>query len=326
LKKHHEINTFSCMQNAHSNLNISADKDKLKEPKTPTVPVTDPKKAQIVREADKKALEKLKTIKASAIALLVASCLWYGMPPSSRTVSGVERYTYVNPGLYDKHSASPPGHAMLPPVVPVPIYPNDVNNKDKIVQNKSIDRGFEDSRYRINRDLEVQSPAFNLFIGDELNEKNQHSPLYTILKTVVEQCKNSKNCALIDCFSSEESSIQTRILSDIQLKTPVSNVPILIDFELKEYCQSSTKPLFNETPQNSARIKLVMRATDVRLNRIIFEEMIDQEVTQDGWANYELSENQSDANSLVYENSNAMKKVQMQISQEILSIINKYFL
>lgn len=313
------------MQKAHSNLNISADKDKLKEPKTPIVPVTEPKKAPIVRKADKKAFERLKTIKASAIALLVASCLWYGMPPSSRTVSGVERYTPANPELNNQHSASPPGHAMLPPVVPAPIYPNDVNNKDKIVQNKPIDRDFKDSRYSINRDLEVQSPAFNLFIGDELNEKNQHSPLYLILKRVVEQCKNSKNCALIDRFSSEESSIQTRFLSDIQLKTPVSNVPILIDFELKEYCQSSTKPLFNETPQNSARIKLVMRATDVRLNRIIFEEMIDQEVIQNGWANYEITGEQNNESSLIYENSNAMKKVQMQISQEILSLIDKYF-
>lgn len=313
------------MQKAHSNLNISADKDKLKEPKTPIVPVTEPKKAPIVRKADKKALERLKIIKASAIALLVASCLWYGMPPSSRTVSGVERYTPANPGLNNQHSASPPGHAMLPPVVPAPIYPNDVNNKDKIVQNKPIDGDFKDSRYSINRDLEVQSPAFNLFIGDELNEKNQHSPLYLILKRVVEQCKNSKNCALIDRFSSEESNSQTRFLSDIQLKTPVSNVPILIDFELKEYCQSSTKPLFNETPQNSARIKLVMRATDVRLNRIIFEEMIDQEVIQNGWANYEITGEQNNESSLIYENSNAMKKVQMQISQEILSLIDKYF-
>jgi hypothetical protein len=314
------------MQKAHSNLNISADKDKLKEPKTPTVPVTDPKKAPIVRDADQKAFERLKTIKASAVALLVASCLWYyGMPPSSRTVTGVERYTPANPGLNKQHSASPPGHAMLPPVVPAPIYPNDFNNKDKIVQSKSIDRDFKDSRYSIKQDLEVQSPAFNLFIGDELNGKNQHSPLYFILKRVVEQCKNSKNCALIDRFSSEESSIQTRFLSDIQLKTPVSNVPILIDFELKEYCQSSTKPLFNETPQNSARIKLVMRATDVRLNRIIFEEMIDQEVTQNGWANYEISGEQNNERSLVSENSNAMKKVQMQISLEILSIIDKYF-
>ena len=314
------------MQNAHSNLNISADKDKLKEPKTPTVPVPEPKKAPIVRDADKKAFERLKTIKASAVALLVASCLWYyGMPPSSRTVTGVERYTPANPGLTNQHSASPPGHAMLPPVVPVPIYPNDVNNKDKIVQSKSIDRDFKDSRYRIKQDLEVQSPAFNLFIGDELNEKNQHSPLYFILKTVVEQCKNSKNCALIDRFSSEESSIQTRFLSDIQLKTPVSNVPILIDFELKEYCQSSTKPLFNETPQNSARIKLVMRATDVRLNRIIFEEMIDQEVTQNGWANYEISEEQNHERSLVSENSNAMKAAQVQLTKEILSILDKYF-
>jgi hypothetical protein len=162
------------MQKAHSNLNISADKDKLKEPKTPTVPVTDPKKAPIVRDADQKAFERLKTIKkASAVALLVASCLWYyGMPPSSRTVTGVERYTPANPGLNKQHSASPPGHAMLPPVVPVPIYPNDVNNKDKIVQSKSIDRDFKDSRYSIKQDLEVQSPAFNLFIGDELNEKN----------------------------------------------------------------------------------------------------------------------------------------------------------
>ena len=314
------------MQKAHSNLNISADKDKLKEPKTPTVPVTDPKKAPIVRDADKKALERLKTIKASAVALLVASCLWYyGMPPSSRTVTGVERYTPANPGLNKQHSASPPGHAMLPPVVPVPIYPNDVNNKDKIVQSKSIDRDFKDSRYSIKQDLEVQSPAFNLFIGDELNEKNQHSPLYFILKRVVEQCKTSKNCTLIDRFSSEESNSQTRFLSDIQLKTPVSNVPILIDFELKEYCQSSTKPLFNETPQNSARIKLVMRATDVRLNKIIFEEMIDQELTQNGWANYEITGEQNHERSLVSENSNAMKKVQMQISQEILSLINKHF-
>lgn len=317
------------MQKAHSNLNISADKDKLKEAKTPTVPVTDPKKAQIVREADKKALEKLKTIKASAIALLVASCLWYGMPPSSRTVSG-ERYTHANPGLNNKHSVSPFGHAMRPPVIPVPIFPNDVNNKDKIAQdkidqNKTIGKDFKDSRYSINQNLEVQSPGFKLFIGDELNEKNQHSPLYFILKTVVEQCKNSKNCALIDRFSSKESSIQTRFLSDIQLKTPVSNVPILIDFELKEYCQSSTKPLFNETPQNSARIKLVMRATDVRLNKIIFEEIIDQEVIQDGWANYEITGEQNNERSLVYENSNAMKKVQMQISQEILSLIDKYF-
>jgi hypothetical protein len=313
------------MQKAHSNLNISADKDKLKEPKTPTVPVTDPKKAPIVREADRKALEKLKTIKASAIALLVASCLWYGMPPSSRLVSGGEKYTYANPGLNNKHSASPPGHAMLPPVVPVPIYPNDVNNKDKIVQSKSIDRGLKDGRYRITQDLEVQSPAFNLFIGDELNEKNQHSPLYTVLKTVVEQCKNSKNCTLIDRFSNEESNSQTRFLSDIQLKTPVSSVPILIDFELKEYCQSSTKPLFNETPQNSARIKLVMRATDVRLNKIIFEEMIDQEVTQNGWANYEISEEQNHEKSLVSENSNAMKAAQVQLTKEILSILDKYF-
>lgn len=317
------------MQKAHFNLNISADKDKLKEPKTPTVPVPDPEKAQIVRDADKKALEKLKTIKkASAIALLVASCLWYyGMPPSSRTVAGVEKYSYADPdpGLNNKHSTSIPGHAMRPPVIPVPIYPNDLNNKDKIDQDETTGKDFKDSRYSINQNLEEQSPAFHLFIGDELNEKNQHSPLYFVLKNVVEQCKNSKNCALIDRLSSEESSIQPHFLADIQHKTPVSNVPILIDFELKEYCQSSTKPLFNETPQNSARIKLVMRATDVRLNRIIFEEMIDQEVVQDGWANYEITGEQNHERSLVAENSNAMKKVQMQISQEILSLIDKYF-
>jgi hypothetical protein len=313
------------MQKAHFNLNISADKDKLKEPKTPIVPVTDPKKAQIVRDADKKALEKLKTIKASAIALLVASCLWYGMPPSSRTVLGEARHTHADPGLNNKHSVSPFGHAMRPPVIPVPIFPNDLNNKDKIDQDETTGKDFKDTRYSINQNLEVQSPAFHIFIGDELNEKNQHSPLYFVLKNVVEQCKNSKNCALIDRLSSEESSIQTHFLADIQHKTPVSNVPILIDFELKEYCQSSTKPLFNETPQNSARIKLVMRATDVRLNRIIFEEMIDQEVTQNGWANYEISEEQNHEKSLVSENSNAMKAVQVQLTKEIISILDKYF-
>ncbi len=306
------------MQKVYTHLNNSADKDKDKGIKTTPVPVTDPKKADKIREADKKRFEKLNKMgTAMLIGFLLLTGLYYQDMPVIGVV-GVKADPANTPPLHQDQGL---GGSFLP-----------VLEKDRPSTQHAIEPkpGTDQSRTR-RTDFPIandhQSSVRRGFIlSNDLTLNNAKSPLSGVLERVIHNWEMPVNSEILDVnklnleWKNEQDFIEK--IKQKSLDRPLT----LVTLQLQEFMESSGKDLYNLVPQNKARIKLTMRGVDPQSNRLIFEETIVKEVSQDNWAHYEpthsTKENESPA---VYDYSLAMKQALEETSNEIISILHKYF-
>ncbi|WP_373550184.1 hypothetical protein [Haliscomenobacter sp.] len=305
------------MQKIYPHLNNSADKDKDKGIKTPPVPVNDPKRADKIREADKKRFEKLNKIgTAMLIGFLLLTGLYYHDMPVIGAV-GVKADPANTPPLHQDQGL---GGSFLPvhdhdrPTTQQPTEPKPGTDH---TSTRRVDFPVaDDNQSNVRR---------GFILSNNLALNNAKSPLSGVLERVIHNWAMPINTELLDVnklnveWKNEQDFIE-------KIKQKSLNRPLtLVTIHLQEFMESSGKDLYNLVPQNKARIKLTMRGVDPQSNRLIFEETIVKEVTQDSWAHYEPVHSPEIESTAVYDYSLAMKQALVETSNEIITLLHKYF-
>jgi len=306
------------MQKAYTHLNNSADKDKDKGIKTTPVPVNDPKKADKIREADKKRFEKLNKI---GTAMLIGFLLLTGLYHHDMPVIGVVGVKADPANTPPLHQDQGLGGSFLPvlekdrPSIQQTIEPKPGTDQIRTRRtNYPIANGNQSSVRR------------GFILSNNLALNNAKSPLSGVLERVIHNWEMPVNSEILDVnklnleWKNEQDFIEK--IKQKSLDRPLT----LVTLQLQEFMESSGKDLYNLVPQNKARIKLTMRGVDPQSNRLIFEETIVKEVTQDKWAHYEPTHSALESESpAVYDYSLAMKQALEETSNEIINILHKYF-
>lgn len=306
------------MQKFYTHPNNSADKDKGKGIKTTPVPVNDPQKADKIREADKKRFEKLNKI---GTAMLIGFLLLTGLYHHDMPVIGVVGFKADPANTPPLHQDQGLGGSFLP-----------VLEKDRPAIQQTIEpkSGADQTSTRrvdfpIANDHE-SSVRCGFILSNNLALNNAKSPLSGVLERVIHNWEMPVNTEMLDVnklnleWKNEQDFIEK--IKQKSLDRPLT----LVTLQLQEFMESSGKDLYNLVPQNKARIKLIMRGVDPQSNRLIFEETIVKEVTQDKWAHYEPTHSAVENESpTVYDYSLAMKQALEETSNEIISILHKYF-
>lgn len=305
------------MQKVYPHLNNSADKDKNKGIKTTPVPVNDPKRADKIREADKKLFEKLNKIgTAMLIGFLLLTSLYYHDMPGIGVI-GVKADPANTPPLHQDQGL---GGSFLP--VPDQEHPS---TQQTIESKKATD----DTRTK-----RVDPPTANnerinvrhgFILSSDWTTNNARSPLSGVLERVIQNWEMPLNTELLDV---NKLNIEWKNEQDFIEKIQQKNLarPLtLVTLHLQEFMESSGKDLYQLVPQNKARIKLTMRGVDPQSNQLIFEETIVKEVTQDNWAHYESVHSAESERPAVYDHSLAMKQALTETSNEIINLLHKYF-
>ena len=306
------------MQKVYTHLNNSADKDKDKGIKTTPVPVNDPKRADKIREADKKRFEKLNKIgTAMLIGFLLLTGLYYHDMPGIGVI-GVKADPANTPPLHRDQGL---GGSFFP------VHDLDQRTTQEPTESK-LGTDHTSTR-RVDDPIADDSKSkvrHGFILSNNLAVNNVKSPLTGVLERVVQDWEMPVNTDILDVnklnleWKSEQDFIE-------KIKQKSLNRPLtLVTLHLQEFMESSGKDLYNLVPQNKARIKLTMRGVDPQSNRLIFEETIVKEVTQDNWAHYEPVHSAVETETpVVYDYSLAMKQALVETSNEIISILHKYF-
>ncbi|WP_421795361.1 hypothetical protein [Haliscomenobacter sp.] len=305
------------MQKVYPHLNNSADKDKSKGIKTTPVPVNDPKRADKIREADKKLFEKLNKIgTAMLIGFLLLTSLYYHDMPAIGVI-GVNADPANTPPLHQDQGL---GGSFLP-----------VPDQEHASTQQTIDskKATDDTRTK-----RVDLPTANnerinvrhgFILSSDWTTNNARSPLSGVLERVIQNWEMPLNTELLDV---NKLNIEWKNEQDFIEKIQQKNLarPLtLVTLHLQEFMESSGKDLYQLVPQNKARIKLTMRGVDPQSNQLIFEETIVKEVTQDNWAHYESVHSAESERPAVYDHSLAMKQALTETSNEIINLLHKYF-
>lgn len=305
------------MQKDYTHLNNSADKDKNKGIKTTPVPVNDPKRADKIREADKKLFEKLNKIRAAMlIGFLLFTCLYYNNMPVTGSI-GVKADPANTPPLHKDQGL---GGSFLP--VPA----QNPTSKQNLGKARS---GLEHSKTRKDDYPVVHernaSTKRGFILSNNSVTQNAKSPIFGVLKCVIHDWEMPLNTELLDVnklgleWKNEQDFVE-------KIRQKIPNRPLtLVTLHLQEFIESSGKDLYSLTPQNKARIKLTMRGVDPQSNKLIFEETIVKEIVQDNWAHYEPIHSSVETETTGYDYSLAMKQAMAETSNEIISLLHKYF-
>lgn len=306
------------MQKVYTPLNNSADKDKNKGIKTTPVPVNDPKRADKIREADKKLFEKLNKIGTAMLIgfLLLTGLYYHDMPGIGRV--GAKADPANTPPLHQDQGL---GGSFLP--VPDHDRPSTQQEIESKPGTDNTNTRRVDCPIANDDDLTVRR---GFILSNNLALNNAKSPLSGVLERVIHDWEVPLNTDLLDVnklnleWKNEQDFIE-------KIKQKTLNRPLtLVTLHLQEFMESSGKDLYNLVPQNKARIKLTMRGVDPQSNRLIFEETIVKEVIQDNWAHYEPAHSAVENEMpTVYDYSLAMKQALAETSNEIINLLNKYF-
>lgn len=312
------------MQKATTHLNNSNDKNKEKEIKTTPVPVENPKKAEKLREADKKLMKKIIESTGLFVVGLLLSCIWLS-DVNWGSIAGA-MYTGVPAHTPPLHQDQ--GLNTLPttdfgtdkgePSRPIKSF----KGKDEIIRSETS-RSFADK----NIVSEIEQEKYGIVFSDHQYALDFNSPIYNLVEMVNKKWKTPMNLDLLALNKIE--NVQNNSNHGFYLdgtQTEQYQHLILITFELKEFTESSSKALYSLTPQNKAQIKLVLRGVDARSQTMLFEQEIAHETKIMDWANYQpIATDTILHTNKNYAHSEAMHQALELTSKDIISILNKYF-
>lgn len=306
------------MQKVYLHLHNSADKDKKKEIKTTPVPVKDPKRTGQVREADKKLFEKLNKIGTAILIGFMLMCVCY-----HQDITAV----FAGLGLDAQPAHTPPVHhdqglgltLLSTPVVEAPAkqtLPKQRNktkhNTVQTVQPTTIQVVPPDTRC-------------NFVICERSSGGGAESPLAGVMDLVLDHWNTPANTDVLDV---KNLGLEWKNELDFieKLKQQNGGRPLtIVTLELQEFRESSGKALYTLTPENKARVKLILRGMDAASQHLLFEETIEKDIVQTQWANYDHQLDSSQHSTSTYAISLAMKQALVQTSNEIITLLNKYF-
>lgn len=300
------------MQKVYLHFHKNVEKDKPKEPKTTPVPV-DPKRAGQVREADKKLFEKLNKIGA---AMLIGFLLFTNLPDQYKVGLGFAAHPSHTP---PQHHNQGLGGTLLPvPEVGVEPAQDRRTDRPKAVFYQPIQQA----------ESTIPPPAdtrCDFVLCEHVSTNQAASPLSGVLETVLSNWKAPINTEILNVNQLEiEWKNELDFIEKIQQRN--LNRPLtLVTLELQEFKESSGKDLYTLVPENKARIKLTMRGLDAASKRLLFEETVEREIIQSQWANYENSLDTGQSNRHIYPYSLAMKQALLETSNEIITLLHKYF-
>lgn len=302
------------MQKVYLHLHKNVEKDQPKEPKTAPVPVNDPKRAGQVREADKKLLEKLNKIGA---AILIGILLFTNLPDQYKAGLGFDAHPTHTPPLHHDQGLG----GIILPVPEVGVEPTQDHRTDrpKTVFYQPIQQQAKST---------IPPPAdtrCDFVVCEHISTNKTTSPLSGVLETVIDNWNTPVNTEILDVGKLElEWKNELDFIEKIQQKN-LTHPLTLVTLELQEFKESSGKDLYTLVPENRARIRLILRGLDATSRQLIFEETIEREIVQSQWANYENNRDTSPADLHMYNYSLAMKQALLETSNEIITLLHKYF-
>ena len=323
------------MQKATTHLHNNTDKDKMKEIKTTPVPVVNPKKADKLRDADKKLLKKIIETTMPIVVGLLLSCLWLYDVNLGSTSGGISIFTVDHANTPPRHQDRDLGALRTPRqgCEKCKILPssNSIENKEDNKRNDIAGKSIPDKlqgKYlekEINKELELEK--YGLAFCDKKYKLDVVSPVYDLVEILGEKWEKPINSELLSIEKIVKTPTEgSEIFNLNDSKTSRYRQLILITFDLKEFSESSSKDIYSLTPENKARIKLVLRGIDARSQAILFEKELTQEVCVMDWGRYQQIETSdlSDDNT-TYAYSKAMRQVLEQTTDDIISLLHKYF-
>jgi hypothetical protein len=315
------------MQKANTQLHNSADKDKIKEPRTQPVPVPKPEKVEKIREADKKFFERLKKLSSSVVVGVLLTYLWLYLPLTTqegalRELSGCAEPT---PPLLTQAKR---GDQYLA-ATDTPEAGGVVQDRgDKSGINNKLTAPHSKNDLDFTRELAIEEKknivALLPHSGDRIPVE---TPLDLLLKLLKDHSAGFEQTEWIDVLSKLESNpidvstiyqIVQKNRKDIQKLT-------LITFEIKECRESSSKALYTLNPLHTARIQLIVRGIDAESGNVLFEKTIDKERVEEDWAKFPIQEATHEA-ELKYKPSAAMQALLVESATEIIDLLHKYLL
>ena len=307
------------MQKSNTQLHNSTDKDKNKGK---TEPFLDPKRAKKVLKEDKKLLEELKKLAAPIIVGLFLTCLWLYRPlvPRPSAIS-------INDNNIQN---SPPnaGQELAPGIHPVPAPESSVNSRRSKKPADPVNHPIlstKDNHGLETKEKEVEKINFIAFLPTSGELKQPKSPVHLLSSMVIDKCRSALNSEIFDVDELKGTDIGHRFLLEyIQQKNPNLNQLTLIKFELLELCESSGKELYTLSPENKARIQLIIRGIDAQSGTILFEKTLEKEIIRSDWAKYKRdTANSLEDNQAEYTISPAMEILLSETANDIISLLHK---
>lgn len=308
------------MQKVYLHLHNSADKDKKKEIKTTPVPVKDPKRAGQVREADKKLFEKLKKI---GPAMLIGFMLMYVCYHQDITA------VFAGLGLDAQPAHIPPVHQdqglgltlLSTPVVEAPAKQTLPKQRNKTKHNTA--QTVQPTTIQV----VPLGTRCNFVICERSSDGGAESPLSGVMELVLDNWNTPANTDVLDVEKlGLEWKNELDFIEKLKQRNGDRDRPLtIVTLELQEFRESSGKELYSLIPENKASVKLILRAMDAASQHLLFEEIIEKDIVQTQWANYNHQLDSSQYSTSTYAISLAMKQALVQTSNEIITLLNKYF-